>query len=325
MYLNISSRPLYTGVALIALVNICWLIAGGITLDFGATGTWAAVTAFFLAVFVYCRKLTRDEAEAHNLRKVVGDLFEGLFFLQVAWINLRILNHLSMTTALPFADDLLLSWDRALGIDWLGYFEWVHAHPTLITLLDKSYTTLTFLSVLALTGLIMMKQTLRARYFIEAFFVTAVLCVIVGAFFPAKAAVVTLLGDPSVYTNFPTPPGVYHMDHLMLLRDPTASLVLHPANLPGLVTFPSFHTAAGVLLAIAYWRTPAFLPVAAYSFVMICSTPVFGGHYFIDILAGALVACVIAALLAARPRFRSLFEAGTRAAPASAKTTPTAA
>ncbi|HTV72074.1 MAG TPA: phosphatase PAP2 family protein [Rhizobiaceae bacterium] len=76
--------------------------------------------------------------------------------------------------------------------------------------------------------------------------------------------------------------------------------------MPGLVTFPSFHTAAGIVVAWCLRRTLFYWPGVVYSVAMIASTPVFGGHYFIDVIAGAFVAFAVLAMVARFPRYSQL-------------------
>jgi len=320
MVLNISSRPLFICVFCLMVVNAIWLLATPTRLDFEQMAPWAVITVVLASGFYICRRIGHRQTHPDHSVHVVGNLFEGLLFLQISWFTLRVLNHLTMTTALPMADGLLISWDQKFGLNWIQYFEWVHSQPLVIRILDLSYTSLTFLSILALTGLVVMCQAQRARYFIETFFVTAVFCILAGMFFPAEAAVVVLVPDLSAYPNFTTPPGVYHIDHLTALRDPHIPAVLNPENLPGLVTFPSFHTAGGILLAVAYWRTAVFIPVSLYSLIMIASTPVSGGHYIIDLIAGAAVAGVVATLIARRTCYAGLFAPAPLVAEAPKKT-----
>jgi membrane-associated phospholipid phosphatase len=73
------------------------------------------------------------------------------------------------------------------------------------------------------------------------------------------------------------------------------------------VTFPSFHTAAGIILVISFWRTALFPIIVLYSAIMIASTPVLGGHYFVDLIAGAAVAGAVAFALGLLPSYRGLF------------------
>ena len=75
-----------------------------------------------------------------------------------------------------------------------------------------------------------------------------------------------------------------------LLRDGSLR-ALDLFQLGGVVTFPSFHAAAAVLYAWALWpvcwiRWLALLPNAA----MLVATPIGGGHFLADVIAGIIVA-----------------------------------
>ncbi len=235
----------------------------------------------------------------------------GIVFLIVAWDAIRILNHTTMALNYPLADDMLDGWDRALGLDWLGYFNLVAATPWLRDAMAWSYTSLTYLSVVAYLLMCLLRDHRRSIYFLESFALTAVVCTLSGAFFPARAAVDRYFGADADFAAFPLEPGLYHLVSLERLREGMpVELVL--GQMPGLVTFPSFHTAAGVLMVVATWRSWLFLPALAYSALMIGSTPVFGGHYFVDLVAGALVALGIALGLARHARFRPVFQPGRR-------------
>ncbi len=57
----------------------------------------------------------------------------------------------------------------------------------------------------------------------------------------------------------------------------------------------------------ATFRSFLFLPVLAYCGMMIASTPVFGGHYFVDLIAGTALALVVLLVVARLPGYRGLF------------------
>jgi membrane-associated phospholipid phosphatase len=48
------------------------------------------------------------------------------------------------------------------------------------------------------------------------------------------------------------------------------------------------------------------LPVLAYTVVMIASTPIFGSHYFVDLIAGTAVALAVMATIRNQPRYAAL-------------------
>jgi len=182
---------------------------------------------------------------------------QGMIFLQISWVVIRIFNHVSMTTNFKYSDNLLSESDRYLGLSWEAYFSFIQERSLLISVMDFFYTSLTVLSFGAFLVLMMQADIRRARYFLETFLVTAIICTAVGMFFPAKAAVATYLGNWPKFANFSSPPGLYHLGHLERLRG-DAPFALDLQSLPGLVTFPSFHTAAGIILAASFWRTRLF-------------------------------------------------------------------
>ncbi|MGH6862946.1 MAG: phosphatase PAP2 family protein, partial [Methylocella sp.] len=74
------------------------------------------------------------------------------------------------------------------------------------------------------------------------------------------------------------------------LRNGTLRTV-NPLNNQGLVVFPSFHTALAVLCACAAWPLRILkFPLLALNLLIILSAPAMGGHYFIDIIAGIILA-----------------------------------
>ena len=57
--------------------------------------------------------------------------------------------------------------------------------------------------------------------------------------------------------------------------------------------FPSFHMALAILFTWGFWRIPVARWIAlALNVAMAAATPLSGGHYFVDLIAGAVVALV---------------------------------
>ncbi|MCK7612407.1 phosphatase PAP2 family protein [Roseibium sediminicola] len=235
-------------------------------------------------------------------------LLKGVVFIFLALATLRVFNHLTMSLALPLADPILDAWDKSLGLDWLGYFGFVQSHPVLAMILKIAYVAFDGASLLGFIALIFMGRTARARYFCEIFLITATLSTAIALFFPALAAVAHHFGPIDQIAGFGKAPGVYHLKQLMALREaefPSINLV----SAAGLATFPSFHTAGGILLIAGFFRTPLSGLVTSFSLVMIASVPVFGGHYFVDVIAGTALAVTVSILIACRPCYKGLFGA----------------
>jgi membrane-associated phospholipid phosphatase len=75
--------------------------------------------------------------------------------------------------------------------------------------------------------------------------------------------------------------------------------IITPDRLVGMVSFPSYHAAVGVLIICATWP----LRVARWLFLplnvgMLFTTIPYGEHYLVDVIGGVVVAII--ALLAAR-------------------------
>jgi membrane-associated phospholipid phosphatase len=61
--------------------------------------------------------------------------------------------------------------------------------------------------------------------------------------------------------------------------------------LEGIVTFPSFHASAAILLAWGFWGVPVVRwPALLVNATMLVSCIVIGAHYVVDLIAGSLVA-----------------------------------
>jgi len=85
-------------------------------------------------------------------------------------------------------------------------------------------------------------------------------------------------------------------------------------DLRGVISFPSYHTAAAVLAIWAVWPVRfARWPMLILNVLMVASAPVEGAHYLVDIIGGALVGvCSAAAAAWTVPALRSRWAEGAR-------------
>ena len=271
---------------LVAVVDALWLAATSISLSTEGLFppvAFAALTATLLARL--------------RLPPRLHMMLSGLALMLVAWPALRLYNHLVMTTALPLADGRLAGWDSALGLDWLGYVLWLDRHPALLAAMDLSYSGLAIYSCLAFVLVLIAVGAERAREFVLLFLLAAVAASTVGMFFPAVAAMAFHAPDAHLFQTLTPATGTYHLEPLARLRTQMAPMLeLH--SLPGLTTFPSFHTAMGLIVVhCARGSRWLFVPMVLLNALMIASTPALGSHYFVDILAGAGLAAAAVVLL----------------------------
>jgi membrane-associated phospholipid phosphatase len=155
-----------------------------------------------------------------------------------------------------------------------------------------------------------------AHDFLTLFVLSAVLASVVGCFFPAHAG---MLYYASVRHSLRHIVPGYCVAFARLLDDLRSNPrhVLELANLPGLTTFPSFHTAMGTIaIYCARKRIFLFIPTVLFNGLMIASTPVFGAHYFVDLIAGASLA--LALIVGIRVPYRNIWAHISRQRPPSA-------
>ena len=191
------------------------------------------------------------------------------------------------TFARPFIDPLLHRGDQMIGVDlpaiigWLVQFGWI---PQLLALAYDSSFPLLFLTALAFAW------TGRARQAWELcgiFNICLLAAAISSAIIPAVGAFHFLSIDENLRAALPPGSGIYHLEHLFTLRE-AESFMIDPMRLAGVATFPSFHTALALMTAAAWRDVPRIrAAMIVWQALVIVSTVPIGGHYVVDLIAGA--------------------------------------
>jgi PAP2 superfamily len=201
-------------------------------------------------------------------------------------ITAAVFSYLVVSTNAPLIDDQLARWDHLIGFDWPIAFLWVKQRPFLDSILGFAYS-----SVLPQIGIVIvyLASTNRQKQleeFNSVLVITALITIVVSGFFPA-------VGPFKYYAS------LVHVDasmlsHFELLRTGTLRSI-DLLNVQGLVSIPSFHAIMAILLTYAMRSTRIWPVFFALDIVVIFSIPTRGGHYLIDLIAGAMtVAAVIA-------------------------------
>ncbi|MGH6768871.1 MAG: phosphatase PAP2 family protein [Xanthobacteraceae bacterium] len=134
--------------------------------------------------------------------------------------------------------------------------------------------------------------------FIFAFTIGLIVTTTISAFVPAIGVFQQIGLDLATLTNLDPRAYLDQQRDLGPVRE-GALRHLDLLNLAGIVTFPSFHACSAVLYAWALWPVWWMRPFALLANgAMMASTPVDGGHYFIDLIASIVVA--VLAIVAAR-------------------------
>jgi len=215
-----------------------------------------------------------------------------LFF--IAQIVLQILllvsiGYLAATANFPMQDTNLLAMDRALGLDFRAYLALVN-RPGLIDALAVTYDSIRWQLVLIVVVVPLLGHYRRAAEFSLGFGLTLAITTLISTLFPATGVYETVGLHSADHPNFE--PSVYNatLRELPLVRDGTVKL-LDAFQLGPLLTFPSFHAISAVLYMWVLWPIRWVRGIGVlWNGVMMAATPIGGGHYFVDVFAGVVLA-----------------------------------
>lgn len=257
-----------------------------------------AVTTFTLEGLMTTDALTAPTLAVAGLwlmRRGWGErpAFAMLAFAQMGLVVMCAapLSYIGLGAGMPLQDARFAELDRLLGLDWPAYFHFAMAHPELLLYAKVFYAMILIPGfgvpvILGLTG-----QHVRLQQFVMA--ATLALCVVI--------VISTLLPAVGTYFEFGLPSATElftangyggQAQEIPMLRDGTLR-ALNLAKLGGILTFPSFHAATALLsiwsLWSIWWLRPALLMANGG---MLVATPLVGGHYFVDVIAGVAVAAL---------------------------------
>ena len=305
-------RPyIYFGLLLAIAINICIgafsraEIAYDAFFPIAQLGTGVALVLFAL------NRWWPDHASRPIVLKPVAILLESLVLIILLIFAFRVMDHITKIFAPPYADEWLARADLALWIDWQSYFDWIHDRPRLHAPLRVAYDQINLATAAIVGGFAVIGRLDRVRFFVEAFVICSAISLAFGMVVPARGSVDYWVLDPAQYPNFGALPGVYYLQALEYVRQ-VGPVVIGDSGLPGLVTFPSLHTAIGILIVGASWRSAFAVPAITYSTLMIAATPIWGGHFFIDVICGAAMAVAVMFVLSRNAAFHGLFQSAPR-------------
>jgi hypothetical protein len=276
---------LLCGILALAAVDVVCLFLTDLRL-----APWPAVLRLGIPVVLMlgaaCYGLTgRSERIGATLMSVGTLLLFTLFAVVFSYLAIR--------GGWPLADARLAAWDHALGLDWPSYRTWIAEHPWVAYTTGLLYETsviqiLVALLVLGFSGRLAALAELTASLIISAF-----VSVSVGALLPALGA----------YSHYGVPDdGIAFYVPDIIAAHSGALKLLDLGAAQGLVVFPSYHTAISIAVIIGCWPVRWLrYPVLLINAILVAGVPVWGGHYFVDVIAGTLL--VIVAVVAWRRIF----------------------
>jgi hypothetical protein len=172
--------------------------------------------------------------------------------------------------------------DEAMGFDWPFLFAAADRFPAALWLGGLAYHSLTLQMVACILVLSATRQTDRLRIAVTAAIVSGFATILISGVTPALGNVF----DPDRYRHLWPSVAWREQEMLAGLRDGSWRII-DLTQMMGIVTFPSYHATLPILLAWAVGRTRWCRVIApVWATVTIVATPLFGGHYAIDVLAG---------------------------------------
>lgn len=275
--------------------------------------TWALILAIGVADAALCLWLGFAVTWASalpTLAATVGLVLLGLFYTRVrpderiaaavtgvaqlvAFSSLgAVLSYVAASLGGPFWDATLHAADRALGLDWRAYLAFVNDRPWLGVAFTVAYQSLIPQTIVAAAALGLSGRIVEARVFAFAFVLSGLACILISAAMPAMAMFVHLGLGPEDFPNLKPAAAFVHAAAMDGLRDGSLRTI-SLSEAEGIITFPSYHSALGVIFIAAFWPFARLRWAAlALNLLLIAATPIDGGHYFVDLLAGMAIAAL---------------------------------
>ena len=281
----------------VLLCGTACLWCAGLQADFGSALIF--VEAILLSLLTACMFFLLSQAlrgfrVVPNLAVMLQDFFFSIAQLMTALVISGLLIYLAayVGATFPMRDDSLEYFDRVLGYDWRAMSHWLYTHPMLDGLLLSAYDSLDIQIFLLIFIISLIYPGRRNCEFTALFMVSIILKTMAFTFVPAFG----MFGKADVAT----------FDRLLDIRSGSSFMTYNCTA--SIINFPSYHTVLAILVPYsARHRCWFFLPTLLVDIVMLAATSPEGGHYLVDMLAGAAVAA--ASILVVR-RWIPCYEAG---------------
>ncbi len=277
-----AQRVTWIFLAVLSLVTLCWLPFSTISLVPLSLLLPVTIGAVFMAAAWYYTRW-RNEPRLANALDCTGQMIAFLAFGSL-------LSYQMATLGFPLQDRAFHAADLGLGLDWLTYLKAVNERPWLGDLFSFAYASFIPQAIVLITVLSFSGDRIRIRIVIFAMMIAGLITILISGFLPAMAMFVHLGLSPADYPNLQPGASFVHVADMIGLRS-GAPYRFDLTRAEGIITFPSYHAALGMLLMIGpatnrWTRWPFWL----LNITMIAATPIDGGHYFVDVVAGLGIA-----------------------------------
>lgn len=273
----------------VVLVDYIWISK---TL-FNIPSPWSALInfLFFINVKLLCNSLvsvygiTSQRTVSFLKSCLLG--FEVVLLLRGGAYAFCILAYLFCGLDHPLIDQQLAKLDQAFGFDWYKALQWSQTQPIYIVL-KIAYASLIPQLVLIVGCSIFHRNKERLHEMFWILFFSLLITVVVSGFMPALGPAQTF-GLESYLAHIQTEFKAISSQVLAIRSEKSFSTT----SILGIIAFPSFHAISSIVYIYSsrrfgIWSWVIFL----LNCNMLISTLIFGNHYLVDLIAGAVVAII---------------------------------
>jgi hypothetical protein len=249
----------------------------GLKIDW-MSGIKSGVLIFPLLLFALWLHYKKKGAE----RSIVGFLL-AMLLIKLVSIVTAITQYSAVAMQRPLVDPYLAKADGFLGISVPEITAWGRMHPKLLQFLGICY--LAMIPEIATTVLLLAmlwRDWPRLWEYVFHFHFCLIGAVVILFLFPAEGVFTHHGFTPSIdWTRFSEQ---FHGFRSGQMR------VIHLDDLEGLISMPSFHTTVGMIVTWAMRGRIQYLAVfGVLNLGLVACTVVSGSHYFVDLVAAALL------------------------------------
>jgi membrane-associated phospholipid phosphatase len=289
--LRAGARLVWTIIAIMGGTVVVAYWAVGLSVDFHSLPSLALVLPLCAAISLFYRFVRPDLGIVCCAESIAQILLIG--FLGA------LLSYAAATLGLPYHDAALIAADRALGFDLGAYIQFLNARPLTALAYVIAYLSMMWQPAIVFVVLALSHRLERLHDFAIALAASLAVTIVIFALYPALGWYGAMHVDEAAFPrlqlfwNF-----AEHLDGVRSGALPAVPL----GDLRGIISFPSYHTAAAVLAIWAIWPVRFIRwPMLALNGLMIAAAPVEGAHYLTDVIGGAVVG-VIAIVIARETR-----------------------
>ena len=268
---KITQFPEFFGLFALFIVEVPWTRIARLTV-LGFSPVIVCVTGLLIISYLY-RRSNRSRALSEMAYYAAAMVLSGVCNLLLSYLVAR--------WSFSLKDAQFAAADVALGLSLPNWFLFLGKYHTFDDLLKVAYASL----ILQFSfSIIYFAHAARAGRNKEMFWIVAMSSLL-------TATISGLLPALGAFSHFHlSPDRATHLAHLTQLRHP-GEMVIRLTQLEGIITLPSYHAVlALVFIYLHRGNRVTFLLVLMLNLLVLLSTPTYGGHYFVDMIAGAAVA-----------------------------------